>query len=121
MLKRTRLYLASLLCSLLVAAVPAFAHSHPKTMTPDKDSVVSAPTEVSIFFSEDLEPKFSSLMLLNAKGDLVSKVPSEVDPKDAKHQTLALPTLAPGVYTVKWVTTAADGHHLEGKYDFTVK
>jgi methionine-rich copper-binding protein CopC len=82
---------------------------------------VSAPTEVSIVFSEDLEPKFSTLELQDSTGAVVSKVPSLADPKDAKHLTLALPTLTPGVYTVSWVSVATDGHKLAGKYSFNVK
>ncbi len=117
MLKRT----FAVLAIALLAAVPAFAHSHPTKMSPDKGETVAAPTMVSVEFSEALEPKFSSLTLTDDKDAVVSKVPSVVDPADAKHMTLALPTLAPGVYTVKWVTTALDAHHLEGKYTFTVK
>jgi methionine-rich copper-binding protein CopC len=120
LLKSTRSTAAFLLLSL--AAVPAaLAHSHPVAMTPAKDSTVSAPTEVSVNFSEALEPKFSMLELQDSKGMVVSKTPSMLDAKDAKHLTLALPTLAPGVYTVHWVSVATDGHRLEGKYSFTVK
>ena len=106
---------------ILGLSTPAFAHSHPTKMSPDKAETVSAPSVVSVEFSEALEPKFSSLTLTDDKDNVVSKAASVVDPSDAKHMTLALPTLAPGVYTVKWVTTALDGHHLEGKYNFTVK
>ena len=108
-------------CALVLAAAPAFAHSHPVTMTPAKDSTVSAPTEVSIIFSEDLEPKFSSLKLVDSADKTVSKVPSVLDPANAKHMTLALPHLAPGVYTVDWISSSADGHRLQGKYSFTIK
>jgi methionine-rich copper-binding protein CopC len=90
-------------------------------MSPAKDAAVSAPTVVSVMFSEALEPKFSTMELQDDKGTVVSKVPSAVDPADAKHMTLALPTLAPGVYSVHWVTVALDGHKLAGTYSFTVK
>ena len=29
--------------------------------------------------------------------------------------------LPPGVYQVKWHNVAADGHHMEGTYSFTVR
>jgi len=112
---------AAVLLISLMAVPAAFAHSHPVTMTPAKDSTVSAPKEVSVNFSEDLEPKFSMLELQDSMGMVISKTPSVLDSKDAKHLTLALPTLAPGVYTVHWVSVATDGHRLEGKYNFTVK
>jgi len=120
-LSKFRRTVATFLFVFLVAAPAALAHSHPVTMTPAKDSTISAPTEVSVIFSEDLEPKFSSLELQDSMGMVISKTPSVLDPKDAKHLTLALPTLAPGVYTVHWISVAADGHRLEGKYNFTVK
>jgi methionine-rich copper-binding protein CopC len=105
----------------LIAVSAALAHSHPVTMTPAKDSAVEALNEVSVNFSEDLEPKFSSLELQDSMGMVVSKTPSALDPKDAKHLTLALPALAPGIYTVHRISVAADGHRLEGKYNFIVK
>ena len=107
--------------ALVFAAAPAFAHSHPVTMTPAPDSVVTAPTEVSIIFSEDLEPKFSSLKLKDSSGNVVSKQASVLDPKNAKHMTLALPKLAPGVYTLEWMSSSTDGHRLSRSYTFTVK
>jgi len=107
--------------ALVLAAAPALAHSHPVTMNPAPDSVVSAPTEVSIFFSEDLEPKFSSLKLVDTNGVVVSKQASVLDPKNAKHMTLALPPLPPGVYTLQWMSSSVDGHRLSRSYNFTVK
>jgi len=104
-----------------LTAAPAFAHSHPVTMTPAPDSVVTAPTEVSIVFSEDLEPRFSSLKLVDSNRIVVSKEPSVLDPKNAKHMTLALPPLPPGVYTLQWMSSSVDGHRLSRSYNFTVK
>lgn len=120
-LPKARRTIFAFLLMFLIAVPAAFAHSHPVTMTPAKDSTVSAPTEVSVNFSEDLEGKLSSLELQDSMGMVISKTPSVLDPKDAKHLTLALPTLAPGVYTVHWISVATDGHRLEGKYNFTVK
>jgi methionine-rich copper-binding protein CopC len=112
---------AIIAASLTLATIPAFAHAHPKVMVPAKDAVVSAPTEVSIVFSEALEPKFSKLALTDDKGTVVSKASPVLDPADAKHLTLALPTLAPGLYHVKWTSSATDGHKMDGEYTFTVK
>jgi methionine-rich copper-binding protein CopC len=121
MFNRSRLRSSVAVCALILAAAPAFAHSHPVTMTPAPDSVVSAPTEVSIVFSEDLEPKFSSLKLKDSAGNVVSKAPSVLDPANAKHMTLALPPLPPGVYTLEWMSSSVDGHKLSRSYTFTIK
>jgi len=106
---------------LTVAAIAAYAHAHPTKTTPEPNSIVSSPAQVSIEFSEALEPKLSKIQLTSEAGAVVSKAPSSVDTADAKHMTLALPTLAPAVYVVKWVSVATDGHKLEGSYKFTVK
>jgi methionine-rich copper-binding protein CopC len=104
-----------------LAAVPAVAHSRPKTMTPAANSIVGVPTEVSVFFTEPLEPKFSSLQLTDGKGTVLSTLSSKMDPADHTHLTLALPKLAPGIYYVHWISAATDGHRMDGDYTFTVK
>jgi methionine-rich copper-binding protein CopC len=118
MFKRSLLAVATL----VLAAVPAFAHAVPKQMTPAPDSTVSAPTEISMTFSEDLEPKFSVIKLLDSAGTVVSKQASVLDPANAKHLTLALPKGLPaGLYTVQWTSSATDGHKLSRSYTFTIK
>ena len=118
MFKRTLIAFAAL----ILTSVPAFAHAVPKAMTPAPDSTVSAPTEISMTFSEELEPKFSVIKLANSTGAIVSKEAAVLDPKDSKHLTLALPKGLPaGVYTVQWTSSAADGHRLSRTYNFTIK
>jgi methionine-rich copper-binding protein CopC len=122
MMQRPRLS-AALFALLLpiAAAAPAFAHSHPTVMAPAKDATVDPPSEVSIEFSEPLEPKFSSLALKDSKGVVVPKERTVADPADSKHLTLPLPALPRGAYSVHWIAVAPDSHRLEGEYTFTVK
>jgi copper resistance protein C len=116
-----RLALLASFFALFMASQTAFGHSQPVSMTPARNATVAAPANVVVHFSEELEPKFSRMTLADAAGKTVSKQPSVVG-KDAKTMTLPLPALTPGVYTVKWVTVAADdAHRLEGSYKFTVK
>jgi methionine-rich copper-binding protein CopC len=110
----------TLLALTLLLAVLAFAHSEPVSMVPAVNSTVSAPANVTVHFSEALEPKFSKLTLADAAGTVVSKDPSVVS-ADAKVMTLPLPTLAAGLYTVNWVSVALDSHRAQGKYNFTIK
>jgi len=118
MFKRTLIAFATL----VLATIPAFAHAVPKAMTPAPDSTVSAPTEISMTFSEELEPKFSVIKLVDSTGAVVSKESAVLDPKDAKHLTLHLPKGIPaGVYTVQWTSSATDGHKLSRSYNFTIK
>jgi methionine-rich copper-binding protein CopC len=122
MFKRNLLALSLAVAALVFAATPAFGHATPVKMTPAPDSTVSAPTEISITFSEALEPKFSVIQLADSTGKIVSTAGAVLDKANAKHMTLALPKLPPGVYTVKWTSSAADdGHRLSRSYTFTIK
>ena len=116
-LRRT---LATLL-TLATLTLPAFAHARPKLANPAANATVEAPKEISIVFTEAVDPKFSSLQLLDAGGKPIATAPTVADPADHAHLTLPVPHLAPGTYGVHWVTAAVDGHHLDGTYTFTVK
>ncbi len=107
--------------TLAMAPVAAFAHAHPTRMNPAAGSVGPAPAQLVVTFSEAVEPKFSSLQLDDAAGKLLTPAKAEGMAGDAKTLTLALPRLAVGVYTVKWVSVATDGHRLAGEYKFTVR
>ncbi len=106
----------------IVFTATALAHSKPRTMLPAADSSVpDAPSELSVYFTEGLEPKFSLLRLTDGKGTVLSKEGSKLDPSDDKHLTLALPKLRPGTYYVHWVAASKDGHKMDGDYKFAVK
>ena len=110
------------LCAALVLAAPeALAHARPKVMIPAPDSTVSSPSTVSVTFSEAIEPKFSSINVVDEQGKKYNTASSAPVPGDPKTLTLAVPPLQPGNYLVHWVTVAADGHRMEGEYQFTVK
>jgi methionine-rich copper-binding protein CopC len=112
---------AILFTTFFIAQSPAFAHAHPKVMEPAADSVVPAPTKITVTFSEAVEPKFSSLTLTDETGKPVGKETSKGVASDAKTMMLTPPILTPGGYLVHWVSVATDGHRMEGEYKFTVK
>lgn len=103
-------------------AVPAvFAHARPTSYNPAPHASVSAPPAVTVHFSEELEPRFSSLTVTGPDGKKVGLATSQVS-SDKKVITLALPALPPGAYSVHWISVAADdGHRLQGTYKFSVK
>lgn len=100
----------------------AFAHALPVSREPAPDTDVAAPTQVTIHFSEPLEPAFSKIVVDDAAGKPVGAGPSKVDANDRKtmHAPLAS-ALAAGRYTVHWNAVATDGHRTQGDYAFTVK
>jgi methionine-rich copper-binding protein CopC len=111
---------APLVLALLMSA-PAFAHSKPKVMVPAANSTVASPKEVSVIFSEALDPKFSTLSLTDEKGTVIPTGKTIADPENHLHLSLPLPKLAPGTYYVHWISAAVDGHKMDGDYSFTVK
>ncbi len=111
-----------LACAALVAATgSAFAHAHLVSAIPAVDSTVAvAPGEVTISYTEGLEPKFSSIEVTSASGARVDKGDAHLVGTDAKRFAIGLQTLAPGVYTVTWHATSVDTHKTEGHFTFTV-
>lgn len=108
------------LATLFIVAPLAIAHTHPTEMMPAAGSTVSAPGNIMIHFSEPLEPKFSSISVIDDGGHVVNKEASVCAP-DAKSMSVKLPALKPGTYTVEWVGVATDTHRSQGDYKFTVK
>jgi hypothetical protein len=114
--------LSAYIFALTLAIVPAaFAHAHPKTMSPVPDSTGPTPGQISITFSEPIEPKFSSIKLTDMAGKSVDPEASAPAPGDPTTLTLAVPALPAGIYVVHWVNVSVDGHHLQGSYKFTVR
>lgn len=106
---------------LLVAHQAALAHAHPLTMQPAADSVVSAPTSITIHFSEALEPALSTLEVQDATGQKVGNAHATVSQSSPSSMQLSLPALRAGRYSVHWVAVADDGHRTHGSYAFQVK
>ncbi|KAF3999909.1 copper resistance CopC family protein [Glaciimonas immobilis] len=109
----------SVLC---VASIgQAYAHAHPESQSPLAGAAISAPQEVRITYDDALEPTFSSLIVSDAHGKQVNSAKAVIDATTHKTMRVPLPVLPTGIYLVKWVAVAADGHRTQGGYTFTVK
>ena len=114
--------LLSLLLGLLVLAIrpaqPAQAHAAFLRADPPPNSVLPEHThQVTIWFSEPLEPDFSEIQVLNTQGEQVDSGNSEVLADDPMAMSVSLPTLPNGTYTVAWRNVSTvDGHSLRGSY-----
>jgi copper resistance protein C len=115
-----RIAIASTLL-LTLAPLAAFAHVFPKTQQPGAGATVAAPSKVTITFDGPLEPAFSSLTVTDAAGKQVNTAKSVVDTQQPAVESVALPALPAGKYTVHWVSVASDGHRTHGDYSFSVK
>lgn len=104
------------------ASSAALAHADLKATVPEKNATLkTAPSEVAIDFSEELNPALSHIVVEDAKGKHVDKADSHVAADNPKHLSVDLTTLAAGTYKVIWTSVAADdGHKLTGSFKFTV-
>jgi methionine-rich copper-binding protein CopC len=109
---------------LAVAAVlppPASAHAFLDRAVPAVGSAVHLPpTEVRLWFTQKLEPAFSSVSVLDRNGSPVDRGDARVDAADATLLRVSLPALAPGAYRVKWRVLSVDSHVTEGDFTFDV-
>lgn len=104
---------------LMTTASLTWAHAHPLKSSPAANTTVKAPQQVSIDFSEPLEPAFSSLTVSDAKGTAISSQQAAFN-DTRRTMSVSLPKLHPGRYRVVWKAVAVDGHRSAGAYDFTV-
>jgi len=105
----------------LAVSSTAFAHAHLVSSVPSANAEVAAPGDVTIHFTEPLEPAFSKITLADASGKPATATASEVDGQDARVMHLALPQLGVGRYAVHWIAVATDGHRTQGDFAFNVK
>jgi hypothetical protein len=111
--------LAALLC---LPPLVASAHALLDKSEPARRATLAkAPAVVRLWFNERLEPAFSSLDVVDAVGRPVTSQAARVSAQDAKLLELALPALAPGVYTVRYKVLSVDGHTVKASFTFTVK
>jgi len=113
--------LAVLACIAAIASSDTIALAHAQLVkaTPAAESVLSsAPTDVTLQFSERLESSFSSVNVRDASGKQVDKGDARVDTGDPKILRVSLPPLKSGVYKVEWRAVATDLHKIQGTYIF---
>ena len=106
----------------LAGAGNAYAHAELQASVPQKNAVLkTAPSEVAIDFSEEVDPKLSRIVVKDAQGKEVDKADGHVAADNAKHFSVDLNPLKAGVYSVHWTSVAAeDGHKLSGTFKFTI-
>jgi len=102
-------------------AVAAYAHAHLDRATPAAGATeTTAPSEVTLHFSDRLEPKFSTVVVRDAAGSQVDKRDARVDEADRGTLRVSLPPLGPGQYKVEWRVISVDSHASKGDYGFRI-
>jgi hypothetical protein len=113
--------MAAAAAALVLGAQEAAAHAFLKRAMPAVGStVMQAPTQVAIDFTEDVEPRFSTIVVTNAQGERVDTGAPHILGGQAR-LAVALKPLPPGTYRVNWHATSVDTHKTEGTFSFTVE
>jgi len=114
---RTKLILSLLLLA-TTAIAPARAHAFLDHASPLVGSTVAAaPHEVSLWFTQELEPAFSSVEVNDANGARVDQGKAQVA---GNVMRIGLKPLPPGSYRVRWHALSVDTHKTEGSFSFRV-
>ena len=116
---RSLSFISSLALLLLFGSVTAHAHALLDRADPRVGSTVkAAPRELSLVFTENLEPAFSTVEVTNDAGQRVDEGKPSIDGNVMRVPLRALPA---GTYRVKWHVLSIDTHTTEGGFRFQVR
>ncbi len=122
--------LKNLLFSLtLVSALAAFTppsaagplHFDLSKSAPAADAHVASPSEIRLWFTQEPQDGSTRIRLMDADGDLVETGEVTQDADEPMSFSIAVDdTLPNGMYTVAWRGMGADGHVVQGTFEFMV-
>lgn len=112
---------AVLLAPVLLCGPGVQAHAFLDHASPGVGSTLERPpATVSIWFTQELEPAFSTLEVKDQSGNRVDAGDAQVDAKDATLLRATLKPLPPGTYKVFWRVVSVDTHPTDGTFTFHV-
>jgi len=101
----------------LLGGAAAQAHAQLERANPRVGSTVrSAPREVTLWFSQKLEPSFSSAQVTDASGARVDQGARV----NGNQIHVSVKALSPGTYRVNWRVLSVDTHTTQGSFSFRV-
>jgi methionine-rich copper-binding protein CopC len=117
-----RAAILALVAALAIGAAPsARAHAFLDHAVPLVGSTVrGSPADVKVWFTQELEPAFSNLRVVDQNGAQVDKQDKTIDASDPTLMKVSLPRLPPGTYKVFWHALSVDTHTTEGTFTFEV-
>ena len=118
----TRVIVAAFaLATLLIAPAAVRAHAFLDHSDPAVGSTVPAPPVViHLWFTQEVEPAFSSVTVTDRSGASVNDGSAALDPSNQSELDVKLKHLTAGTYTVKWHVLSVDTHTTEGDFTFRV-
>ncbi|WP_203997807.1 copper resistance CopC family protein [Virgisporangium aurantiacum] len=106
-----------LLAVVLLPAAPASAHAKLTGSNPQAGQMVTADLPVvTLSFSGPVKAELSTIVIAGPDGVNMTNGPATVADVTLTQPVKALP---PGQIKVTWRTVSADGHPIEGTFDFT--
>ncbi|HZT86540.1 MAG TPA: copper resistance CopC family protein [Stellaceae bacterium] len=105
----------------LAAAPAAWGHAFLDHASPAVGSTVpAAPATVTLWFTQALEPAFSSVAVTDRSGQRVDLGNARVPPGQPDQLQVGLRPLLPGIYTITWRVVSVDTHATQGSFTFSV-
>src|ERR1019366_8743571 len=122
---RHAFFLALLLALSLFFLFPGSSQAHAILLRSDPAQgavLTTAPSQVSMWFTEDLSPSTSTATVINSSQHRIDLSNAHISSSDTREMDISLqPLLAPGTYSVQWTTQSADdGYVLRGSFLFYV-
>jgi len=109
------------ICVFMLGISSADAHAMLDHSTPAVGSTVQkAPRQISLWFTEGVEPAFSGVTVRNGAGQTVSTGKAHLAPGGKTALQVPVGQLPPGIYKVEWHVLSVDTHKTQGAYSFTV-
>ena len=103
---------------LLLAVGEASAHAMLDRAEPRVgNKVATAPREVTLWFSQKLEPAFSTITVTDSTGKRVDTGKTRVS---GSQMSISLRPGGSGTYRVKWHVLSTDTHTTDGSFTFQV-
>jgi copper resistance protein C len=106
--------------SLLFLVLPVAADAHALLDRAEPrvgNTLASPPREVTLWFTQKLEPAFSGITVTNAAGQRVDSGKTSVS---GDHMSVSLRPGGSGTYHVNWHVLSVDSHKTEGNFTFQV-
>jgi methionine-rich copper-binding protein CopC len=106
---------------LIATVADAQAHAFLDHASPAVGSAVpTAPAGVTLWFTQDLEPAFSSVTVTDQAGQRVDLGNVQIPQGAPAELQVGLRPLAAGTYTVSWHVVSVDTHPTQGTFTFQV-
>ena len=120
-MNRAVLIILAAASSSLALPVAAWAHAALLRTTPEASRIVNVPPkQVSLHYSEPVEPRFAIVSVTNAAGEKQTTGPPRRSPAVADTLLVPLKQLREGWYLVYWRVISVDGHPVRGAFTFAV-